>query len=95
MIRGNVLLKVLRKPGETASGLILAATDKDIPVEGEVIAKGGGDLTRDGTPVPIEVEIGDCVKFRDFDTTEISIEDEEYVVIRGSNIICKWQKLET
>lgn len=92
VVRGNVLLKVLRKPGETASGLFLAPSEDDIPVEGEVVAKGDGALTRDGVPIPIDVEVGDCVKFRDFDTTEVIIEGDDYVVVSSSNVICKWQK---
>ncbi|KAJ8607803.1 hypothetical protein CTAYLR_009883 [Chrysophaeum taylorii] len=93
VVHGNVLLKVIRQPGETASGLVIAPNpEDDIPVEGEVVKKGEGALTRDGVPVPIGVEVGDCVKFRDYDTTEVSIEGQDYVVISGAHIICKWQK---
>mmetsp|Transcript_20687 Transcript_20687/g.65052 ORF Transcript_20687/g.65052 Transcript_20687/m.65052 type:complete len:146 (-) Transcript_20687:69-506(-) len=92
VLRGNVLLKVLRKPGELASGLVVATSDDDLPLEGRVVAKGEGALTREGVPVPIEVDIGDCVKFRDFSTTEVTIEGEDYVIVGAPYIICKWQQ---
>lgn len=91
VVHGNVLLKVLRKPGETASGLVLSAVDEDVPVEGQVVFKGDGALTRDGTPLPIPVEVGDCVKFRDYDTTDVTIQAEDYVVINSNDMICKWK----
>lgn len=93
VIGGKVLLKALKPPAELQSGLIVksAMNDNDVPVEGVVLAKGDGALTRDGTPVPIPVDVGDCVKFRDFDTVDVKIDGVDCVVVNAANIICKWQ----
>ena len=94
---GFLLLKVMRKAGTTSSGIFLSAPgfDDDIPLEGKVVKIGGGALAKDGkTTLPLGVDIGDCVRFRDFDTTDVSINGEDFVIINANCAICKWTPLE-
>ena len=46
---------------------------------------------RDGSRGPMEVEAGDSVRFRDFDVNEVTIDDEEYVLVGVEHVICKWK----
>lgn len=91
---GKLLLKVLKKPGTTSTGIIFDAYDDDIPLEGIVMKSGGGALTRDAKPLPLNVAEGDCVRFRDFDTIEINIAGQDFVIIDAIYCICKWKPLD-
>ena len=85
----GVLLKPMEKEEVTASGLVLPDTAKEKPQEGEVIAVGPGRLGEDGNRVAMEVEKGDVVLYRKYSGTEIKEDDEEYLIVRESDIVAK------
>ena len=91
-IGSNILIKVDETKGETASGLLLGlAAQNEISLKGEVVQTDPGNLLRDGSRGPMEVEAGDSVRFRDFDVNEVTIDDEEYVLVGVEHVICKWK----
>ena len=77
--------RVLVKPAEvetkTAAGIIIPDTAKEKPVRGEVVAIGKG--TKDE---PMTVKVGDLVLYGKYSGTEISIEGEDYLIMRESDI---------
>ncbi len=85
----GVLLKPMEKEEVTASGLVLPDTAKEKPQEGEVIAVGPGRLGEDGNRVAMEVAKGDVVLYRKYSGTEIKEDDEEYLIVRESDIVAK------
>ena len=85
----GVLLKPIEKEEVTASGLVLPDTAKEKPQEGEVIAVGPGRLGEDGNRVAMEVEKGDVVLYRKYSGTEVKEDDEEYLIVRESDIVAK------
>ena len=85
----GVLLKPMEKEEVTASGLVLPDTAKEKPQEGEVIAVGPGRLGEDGSRVAMEVAKGDVVLYRKYSGTEIKEGDEEYLIVRESDIVAK------
>ena len=85
----GVLLKPIDKEEVTASGLVLPDTAKEKPQEGEVIAVGPGRLGEDGNRVAMEVAKGDVVLYRKYSGTEIKEDDEEYLIVRESDIVAK------
>ena len=85
----GVLLKPMEKEEVTASGLVLPDTAKEKPQEGEVIAVGPGRLGEDGNRVAMEVAKGDVVLYRKYSGTEIKEGDEEYLIVRESDIVAK------
>ena len=84
----GVLLKPIDKEEVTASGLVLPDTAKEKPQEGEVIAVGPGRL-EDGNRVAMEVAKGDVVLYRKYSGTEVKEGDEEYLIVRESDIVAK------
>lgn len=85
----GVLLKPIDKEEVTASGLVLPDTAKEKPQEGEVIAVGPGRLGEDGNRVAMEVVKGDVVLYRKYSGTEVKEGDEEYLIVRESDIVAK------
>ena len=85
----GVLLKPTDKEEVTASGLVLPDTAKEKPQEGEVIAVGPGRLGDDGNRVAMEVQKGDTVLYRKYSGTEVKEGDEEFLIVRESDIVAK------
>ena len=84
--RGDkVVLKQAVAEETTKSGIILAASAKEKPQYANVIAVGPGGMV-DGKEVVMQVKVGDKVIYSKYAGTEVKLEDEEYMVIRQSDI---------
>jgi chaperonin GroES len=82
--------RVIVKPKEaeetTKGGIILPDTAKEKPVEGTIVAVGGGKVTDDGKTVALNVKVGDVVLYGKYSGTEVKIDGEEYLIMRESDI---------
>jgi chaperonin GroES len=83
----RIVVKVLEAEEKTAGGIILPDTAKDKPQEGEVIAVGPGRVLDNGNRVAPEVKVGDRVIYSKYGGTEVKVEDEEYLVVRESDLL--------
>ena len=73
----NVLLKAHEEPETTASGIILATTNKEKPAIYEVVSVGPG--TKD---VTMAVKPGEKVVVGKFVGTDVTIDKEEYKFVK-------------
>lgn len=71
---------------KTASGIIIPDTAKEKPMKGEIVALGDGKQTDDGKLVPLTVKVGDKVLYGKYSGTEITIEGDEYLIMRESDV---------
>ncbi|HUX61178.1 MAG TPA: co-chaperone GroES [Ignavibacteriaceae bacterium] len=82
--------RVIIKPSEaeetTKGGIILPDTAKEKPIEGTVVAIGPGKVSEDGKQVKPEVKVGDKVLYGKYSGTEVTVEGEEYLIMRESDI---------
>ena len=82
--------RVIIKPSEaeetTKGGIILPDTAKEKPIEGTVVAIGPGKVSDDGKSVKPEVKVGDKVLYGKYSGTEVTVEGEEYLIMRESDI---------
>ena len=82
--------RVIIKPSEaqetTKGGIILPDTAKEKPIEGTIVAVGPGKVADDGKQVKPEVKVGDKVLYGKYSGTEITVEGEEYLIMRESDI---------
>ncbi len=85
----GVLIKPIEQEEVTASGLVLPDTAKEKPQEGKIISVGPGRLSEDGKRVAMEVKKGDKVLFRKYSGTEVKEGEEEYLIVRESDIVAK------
>ena len=86
-LRDNVLIKRLEAKDRTAGGLILPDSAKDKPQEAEVIAVGPGRSNKDGSKVPMTVNIGDLVLFKKYSTTDVSLNGDDFLILKESDIL--------
>lgn len=79
---------VTPQPAEekTASGLFIPDTAKEKPQRGEVISVGPGRV-ENGTKIDMTVSPGDTVLYGKYSGTEITIDDEELLIMRESDIL--------
>ena len=78
----NVLLKAHEEPETTASGIILATTNKEKPAIFEVVSVGPG--TKD---VTMAVRPGEKVVVGKFVGTDVTIDKEEYKFVKQDDIL--------
>ncbi len=82
----RVLIKPLEPAEMKKGGIIIPDTAKEKPQEGEVIEVGPG-RTEDGKLVPLEVKKGDRILYGKYSGTEVTIDGEERLIMRESDIL--------
>lgn len=82
----RVLVKPAAAEEKTAGGIILPDTAKEKPVEGNVVAVGPGKVAEDGKTIKMEVKVGDRVLYGKYSGTEVTINGEEFLIMRESDI---------
>ncbi len=70
----------------TKSGILLASTAQEKPQRGKVIAVGAGKLDNNGNLVAPGVKEGDSVIYSKYGGTEVTVDDEEYIILRADDI---------
>jgi len=86
----RVVIKPQDEEEVTKSGLVLPETAKEKPQEGEVVAVGPGRISDDGTRIKMEIKKGDKVVYSKYAGTEFEEDDEEYLILRESDILAKF-----
>ena len=78
----NVLLKATEAQETTASGIVLATTNKEQPAIFEVVSVGPG--TKD---VTMSVSVGDRVVVGKFVGTDITLDKKDYKFVKQDDIL--------
>ncbi len=87
LLADRVVVKAIQQEEKTKGGIVLPDTAKEKPQEGEVVAVGPGKLLDNGERAPMEVKPGDKVLYAKYAGTEFKIDDEEYLIMRESDIL--------
>ena len=82
----RVVLKNLNKQNKTKSGIIIPETVGDEPLYAEVVAIGNGDCF-DGKKSEMAVSVGNKVLYNKYGAATFKLEDEEFVILRQSDIL--------
>ena len=86
----RVLVKPNAAEEKSAGGIIIPDTAKEKPQKGTVVAVGKGKYAeQSGNLIPVQVQAGDTVMYGKYGGTEISIEGEDYLIMRASDILMK------
>jgi len=68
-------------------GIIIPDTAKEKPMQGEVMEVGTGRQTEEGKIIPMTVKKGNKILYGKYSGTEISIDGEEYLIMRESDVL--------
>ena len=87
----RVLVK--RLEAETTKGrILLPDAAKKKQERAEVIAVGPGNQDKKGNTLPVPVKVGDIVLMEKYSGQEITLNDEEYNIVRADDLIAIIQK---
>lgn len=85
---GNrVLLKRLEREEKLKGGVILPDSVKKKQEQAEVIAIGPGKKDKSGNLIPMPVKVGDVVLIEKYSGQEITLNDEEFVIVKADDLI--------
>lgn len=82
----RVIVKPMAAEEKTKGGIILPDTAQEKPIEGTIVAVGTGRVTDDGKEIKMNVKAGDKVLYGKYSGNEVSIDGEEYLIMRESDI---------
>jgi chaperonin GroES len=86
----RLIVKAVEEQEVTASGIVLPDTAKEKPQRGTVIAVGDGAWDEDGEKrIPLDVTKGDEVLYSKYGGTEVTVEGEDLLVLRESDVLAK------
>lgn len=86
-LHDRVLVRRVESDEKTAGGLIIPDSAKEKPAEGEVVAVGAGARDDDGDRIPMDVKAGDKILFGKWSGTEITVDGEELLIMKESDIM--------
>lgn len=85
---GNrVLAQRLEQEETLKGGIILPDTAKKKQESAKVVAVGAGKRLDDGQILPVPVKVGDVILMDKYSAQEVTIQDEEYVILKADDII--------
>jgi chaperonin GroES len=83
----RIVIKPLEDTETMRGGLYIPDTAKEKPQQGEVVAVGPGKMTDDGKRIAPEVKEGDRVLYGKYSGTEVTVADEQYLILRESDVL--------
>ena len=86
-LEDRVLIKPIEGDKQTASGIYLPDSAQEKPIQGKVLAVGNGKILDSGDMRKLDVKVGDKILFGKYSGTEITLDDEEYLIMRESDIL--------
>ncbi len=86
-LRDRILVKRIEEEETSKGGIIIPDTAKEKPQEGKVVAVGKGKIRDDGGLQKLDLKKGDRVLFGKFAGTEVTLEDEEHLIICEDDVL--------
>lgn len=86
-LHDRVLVRRVEGDEKTKGGLIIPDSAKEKPSEGEVVSVGNGARKDNGELIEMAVKAGDRVLFGKWSGTEITIDGEELLIMKESDIL--------
>lgn len=84
----RVVIKMVEAEETTKSGIVLPGAAQEKPQLAEVVAVGPGGIV-DGKEVKMELVVGDIVITSKYAGTEVKLDNEEFTILRQSDILAK------
>ncbi len=85
---GNrVLVQRLEAEETLKGGIILPDSAKKKQETAKVVAVGDGKRLDDGKILPIQVKVGDVILMDKYSGQEVTIDEEEFVIVKADDII--------
>ena len=86
-LHDRVLVEGVNSEDKTKGGIIIPDTAQEKPMEGKVLAVGGGARNENGQIVALDVKKGDRILFGKWSGTEVKIDGKELLIMKESDIM--------
>ncbi|MCB1212900.1 MAG: co-chaperone GroES [Chlamydiia bacterium] len=87
-LSNRVVVRRLDAQEALKGGILLPDTAKKKQEQAEVVAIGPGKNDKNGKPIPVDnISIGDIVLIEKYSGQEITLDDQEFVIVRADDII--------
>ena len=86
-LHDRVLVERVNSEDKTKGGIIIPDTAQEKPMEGKVLAVGGGARNENGQIVALDVKKGDRILFGKWSGTEVKIDGKELLIMKESDIM--------
>ena len=86
-LHDRVVVKRVEAEEKSKGGIIIPDTAKEKPQHGEVVAVGPGGRDENGKLIPMDLKAGDRVLFGKWSSTEVKLDGEELLIMKGSDIM--------
>ena len=82
----RVVVKAQEAEEKTSSGLYIPDSAKEKPQRGTIVSVGPGRV-ENGNKIDMSVKAGDTVLYGKYSGTEITLDGDEYLIMRESDIL--------
>ena len=86
-LHDRVVIKRTEEDSTSAGGIVIPDSASEKPSKGEVIAVGNGKILDNGDIRMLDLKVGDKVLFGKYSGTEITVDDEDLLVMREDDIM--------
>ncbi len=86
-LHDRIVVERVEEESVTKGGILIPDTAKEKPVKGKVVAVGNGVRDKDGKVIALDVKVGDLVLFAKWGGTEVKIDNQEYLVMKESDVL--------
>ncbi len=83
----RVVVQALEETEQMRGGLYIPDTAKEKPMQGTIIAVGPGKLSEENERIAPDVAVGQTVLYGKYSGTEVSVDGEDYLILRESDIL--------
>jgi len=83
----RVVVKALDESEQMRGGLYIPDTAKEKPQQGEIVAVGPGKLSEQGERLEPEVKVGDTVLYGKYSGTDVTVDGEEFLILREADVL--------
>ena len=87
-LHDRILVKRQEEEETKKGGIIIPDSAKEKPQEGKVIAVGNGKVTDEGKKISLDVKSGDRILFGKYSGSEVTLDNEEYLILREEDVLC-------
>ena len=86
-LHDRVMVRRVDEDERSSGGIIIPDTAKEKPMQGKVVAAGAGARDDNGKVIPLDVKKGDTILFGKWSGTEVTVENEELLIMKESDIM--------
>src|SRR3974390_3426732 len=84
----RIVVKRIEQKEQMQGGLYIPDSAKEKPQEGEVVSVGKGKRNdKDGSIIPLDVQVGDHILFGKYSGSDIKLDNNEYLIMREDEVL--------